>query len=432
MMEKDINHRKTEHIRLCLTDQVEGVNKSTGLEGISFIHNALPEINFHDINIETSFLGKSLKAPFLVSSMTGGSELATEINVNLAAASEEKGWAIGLGSTRALLESSAHEDSFLIRKQAKTVPVIANLGAVQFNYGYGVDECQRIVDATEADSLVLHLNSLQEIVQDGGDLNRWAIGLGSTRALLESSAHEDSFLIRKQAKTVPVIANLGAVQFNYGYGVDECQRIVDATEADSLVLHLNSLQEIVQDGGDLNFENLLPKIEEVCKKLSVPVGVKEVGFGIDGTVAEQLHNVGVTYIDVAGAGGTSWSQVEKLRTEDPLRKLAAEAFNSWGIPTKDCIVSVKSKLPTVPIVASGGMKTGLDAAKAITIGANIVGFARTLLQAATESVESVLKVMDQIEFELKMTMFGIGADSIQALQNTNRVTIMGKSLLEDN
>jgi len=349
-METDINIRKTEHIRLCLTDEVEGVNKSTGLEGINFIHNALPEINFNDIHIETTFLNKKLKAPFLVSSMTGGSELASKININLATASEEKGWAIGLGSTRALLESSAHEESFLIR-----------------NY----------------------------------------------------------------AKTVPIIANLGAVQFNYGYGVDECQKIVDQTEADSLVLHLNSLQEVVQDGGDLNFENLLPKIEEVCKTLNVPIGVKEVGFGIDGTVAEKLYNAGIDYIDVAGAGGTSWSQVEKLRTEDDLRRNAAEAFNNWGLPTKDCIVSVRSKLPQAPIVASGGMKTGVDAAKALTIGANIVGFARTLLHAATESVEDVLKVMEQIEFELKMTMFGIGASNVEALKNTNRVSILGRSLLDE-
>ena len=349
-METDINVRKTEHIRLCLTDQVEGVNKTTGLEGISFIHNALPEINFNDIQLKTTFLNKQLKAPFLVSSMTGGSGLASKININLATASEEKGW---------------------------------------------------------------------------------AIGLGSTRALLESKAHEESFLIRTHAKTVPLIANLGAVQFNYGYGVEECQRIIDRTEADSLVLHLNSLQEVVQDEGDLNFENLLPKIEEVCKNLTVPVGVKEVGFGIDGSVAKKLYDVGISYIDVAGAGGTSWSQVEKLRSKDPLRKAAAEAFNSWGIPTKDCIVSVKSQLPKAPIVASGGMKTGLDAAKAITIGADIVGFARTLLQAATESVESVIEVMDQIEFEMKMTMFGIGAIDLEALKNTNRVSIMGRSLLDE-
>ncbi|HLR64779.1 MAG TPA: type 2 isopentenyl-diphosphate Delta-isomerase [Pseudogracilibacillus sp.] len=349
-MEKDINVRKTEHIRLCLTDAVEGVNKTTGLEGISFIHNALPEIDFHDISLETSFLNKPLKAPFLVSSMTGGSDLATEINKNLALAAEEKGW---------------------------------------------------------------------------------AIGLGSTRALLESTAHEESFLIREYAKTVPVIANLGAVQFNYGYGLKECQEIVDRTGADSLVLHLNSLQEVVQDGGDLNFKDLLPKIEEVCKGLSVPVGAKEVGFGIDGTVAEKLYDAGVSYIDVAGAGGTSWSQVEKLRSEDALRKAAAEAFNDWGLPTKDCIVSVKSKLPKAPIVASGGMKTGVDAAKAITIGADLVGFARSLLQAATESVEAVMKVMEQIEFELKMTMFGIGAQNLTELQNTKRVSIMGRNLLDE-
>ncbi len=349
-MEEGINKRKTEHIRHCLTGNVEGVNKSTGLEGISFIHNALPEINFDDINLAASFLGKQLKAPFLVSSMTGGSELATKINQNLAIGAEEKGW---------------------------------------------------------------------------------AVGLGSTRAFLESDAHKDSFLIRKQAPTVPLIANIGAVQLNYGYGAEDCQRIVDLTGADSIYLHLNPLQEAVQDEGDLNFENLLSKIEKVCKALDVPVGVKEVGFGIDGTIAKKLYDAGITYIDVAGAGGTSWSQVEKLRSKDPLKKAAAEAFNNWGIPTKDCIVSVRDTLPDVPIVSSGGMKTGVDAAKALTIGADVVGFARKLLQAATESDEAVIQTMDQIELELKMTMLGVGAKTITDLKNTKRVTIMGQSLLED-
>jgi len=350
-VEADINIRKTEHIRLCLTENVEGVNKSTGLEGISFIHNALPEIDFADIQLETEFLNKKIKAPFLVSSMTGGSDLATSINRSLAEAAEKNGW---------------------------------------------------------------------------------VLALGSTRALLESDAYKESFLIRKYAPTAPLIANLGAVQLNYGYGVQECQRLVDLTEADSLVLHLNSLQEVVQDGGDLNFSNLLPKIKEICTGLPVPVGVKEVGFGIDGVVAEKLYDAGVSYIDVAGAGGTSWSQVEKLRSQDPLRKAAAEAFNSWGLPTKDCIVSVRSRLTEVPIVASGGMKTGLDAAKAITIGADVIGYARSLLQAATESAESVINTMDQIELELKMTMFGIGVKSLEELKNTNRVNIMGRSLLDEN
>ncbi|WP_337019942.1 type 2 isopentenyl-diphosphate Delta-isomerase [Oceanobacillus massiliensis] len=348
-MEKGINQRKTEHIRLCLTGNVKGVNKSTGLEGINFLHNALPEINFADITLETSFLNKKLKAPFLVSSMTGGTELATKINQNLALAAEEKGW---------------------------------------------------------------------------------ALGIGSTRAFLESDQHKESFLIRKQAPTAPLIANIGAVQFNYGYGAEDCQRIIEKTGADSIVLHLNSLQEAVQDGGDLNFENLLPKIEQVCKTLGAPVGVKEVGFGIDGEAAERLYNAGISYIDVAGAGGTSWSQVEKLRSRDPLKKAAAEAFNNWGNPTKDCIVSVRSKLPEAPIVASGGMKTGVDAAKAITIGADIIGFARQLLKAATESAEDVIQTMEQIELELKMTMFGIGVKNLDELKNTKRVSILGQSLLD--
>ncbi len=348
-MDNGINQRKTEHIRLCLTGNVEGVDKTTGLEGIHFIHNALPEINFESITTETSFLGKKLKAPFLVSSMTGGSELAIEINQNLAIAAEERGW---------------------------------------------------------------------------------VMAIGSTRAFLESDRYKESFLVRKQAPSVPLIVNIGAVQFNYGYGPEDCQRIIDKTDADSIVLHLNSIQEIVQDEGDVNFENLLPEIERVCKTLDVPVGVKEVGFGIDGEVAQRLYDAGISYIDVAGAGGTSWSQVEKLRSRNKLKKAAAEAFNNWGIPTKDCIVSVRSKLPEVPLVASGGMKTGVDAAKAITIGADLIGFARHLLQAATESPEAVMETMEQIELELRMTMFGIGVKNLEELKNTKRVSIMGTSLMD--
>src|SRR5699024_10316496 len=170
-MPEKINRRKTEHIRLCLNENVEGVNKTTGLEGISFIHNALPEIDFNDIQLETEFLGKQISAPFLVSSMTGGSDLAVKINQNLATAAEEKGWVMALGSTRALLESDAYKESFVLRDYAPSVPLIANLGAVQLNYGYGAEECQRIIEMTGADSIVLHFNSLQEAVQDEGDLN---------------------------------------------------------------------------------------------------------------------------------------------------------------------------------------------------------------------------------------------------------------------
>src|SRR5699024_9094821 len=138
-------------------------------------------------------------------------------------------------------------------------------------------------------------------------------------------------------------------------GAEECQRIIEMTGADSIVLHFHSLKEAVQDEGDMNFTDLLPKHERLCTKLDVPVGAKDVGFGIDGTVAQKLYNAGISYIDVAGDGGTSWSQVEKLRSQDPLKKAAAESVNNWGIPTKDCLVSVRSRLSEVPLVASGGM-----------------------------------------------------------------------------
>src|SRR5699024_9507266 len=129
---------------------------------------------------------------------------------------------------------------------------------------------------------------------------------------------------------------------------------IEKTGADSLVLHLNSLQEVIQDGGDLNFKDLLPKIEKICREVDYPIGVKEVGFGIDGHVAKQLKEAGVSYIDVAGAGGTSWSQVAKLRSPATLRKEAAEAFNSWGLPTKDCNVSVNTHVAGAQVIASGG------------------------------------------------------------------------------
>src|SRR5699024_136778 len=235
----------------------------------------------------------------------------------------------------------------------------------------------------------------------------FAISLASTTSVLGGTVPTTD---RKSAV-------YGTKQIDYGYGVIEYHEIVEETGGVFLVFHFNSLQVVVQAGGYLNFENIVPVVEKVCVELEVPVGVKEVGFGIDGTVAKKFHDAGVSYIDVAGAGGTSWSQVEKLRSKDPLRQRAAEAFNSWGNPTKDCLVSVRKNLPETTLVASGGMKTGLDAAKAITIGANVVGFARTLLQAATESVDDVLQVMEQIEFELKMTMFGVGVDSIEGLRN---------------
>ena len=262
---------------------------------------------------------------------------------------------------------------------------------------------------------------LTGIWQIAAEERGWALALGSTRALLDSDGHASSFLMRKYAPSVPIIANLGAVQFNYGYGVEECRRIIEITEADMLVLHLNSIQEVIQEKGDTNFKGLLKKIEQLCSTLEVPVGVKEVGWGIDGQTAKKLSEAGVAFIDVAGAGGTSWSQVEKFRAKDPIRRVAAEAFNEWGIPTAESIRLVRGKIGNRPLIASGGMRTGLDGAKTIALGADLVGFGRSILKEATQSPEDVLEVMKIREMELRMSMFGIGAQTIQELKDTPRL-----------
>ena len=339
-MTSSIEQRKSEHIQITLNKEVTGESITTGLESFSFIHNALPEIAFEEISIETEFLGFECKTPFLVSSMTGGTALAETINRNLAIAAEESGW---------------------------------------------------------------------------------ALALGSTRALLDSDGHASSFLMRKYAPTVPIIANLGAVQLNYGYGVEECRKIIELTEADMLVLHLNSIQEVIQENGDTNFKGLLKKIEHLCNKLQVPIGVKEVGWGIDDQTAQKLYNAGVAFIDVAGAGGTSWSQVEKFRAKDPIRRVAAEAFSEWGIPTTTSIQLVRKKIGSSPLIASGGMQNGMDGAKTIALGADLVGFGRSILKEATQNTEDVLEVMKIREMELQMTMFGIGAQTIQELKDTSRL-----------
>lgn len=231
----DIGGRKTEHIRLCLEEEVGAEGISTGFDKYMFRHNALPELNFEDISLKTTFLGAPVRTPFLISSMTGGSELAAMINDRLAEAAERRGWAMGVGSVRAAVERNE---------------------------------------------------------------------LSST------------FAVRRKAPSIPIIANLGAVQLNYGFSTEDCMRAVEIVGADMLVLHLNSLQEVFQPEGNNAFGGLLSRIEDICRSLPIPVGVKEVGWGIDGVTAKRLRGAGVAFIDVAGAGGTSWSQVEKFRSAD--------------------------------------------------------------------------------------------------------------------
>ncbi|CAM4243142.1 type 2 isopentenyl-diphosphate Delta-isomerase [Saccharibacillus endophyticus] len=332
--------RKSEHVRLCLEEEVAGVGVTTGFERYVFRHNALPELNFDAIDLSAEFVGRALQAPLLISSMTGGSAGTGRINERLAEAAQLRGWAMGLGSVRA---------------------------------------------AVEREDLA------------------------------------ETFKVRHKAPDIPVIANLGAVQLNYGFGTDECRRAVEIAEADALVLHLNSLQEVFQPEGNTNFADLLPKIKRLCLELGVPVGIKEVGWGIDGETALRLAEAGIAFIDAAGAGGTSWSQVEKFRSSDRMRRTAAEAFASWGTGTADCITEIRAALPDLPLIGSGGLKNGVDAAKAIALGADLAGVGRALLGPAVDSAERAASAMEQAEFELRTVMFGIGAGSVAELKATKRL-----------
>ncbi len=326
--------RKSDHIRINLEEDVSS-GLTTGLERWRFPNQALPELDLQDIRTDQVFLKKSISAPLLISSMTGGTESATQINQRLAEAAQHNGIAMGVGSQRAAIED----------------PKLAS-----------------------------------------------------------------SFAIRKFAPDILLFANLGAVQLNYGYDLEQCTRAVEMIAADALVLHLNALQEALQPEGDTNFTNLLQKISEVASKLPVPVIVKEVGWGISGDTARRLVEVGVAVIDVAGAGGTSWSQVELHRAEDEQARRIAATFIDWGIPTADAIIDVRKSLPDIPIIASGGLRNGLDAAKCIALGADCTAMAGPYLRSAAQSPEALQSTIEGIIRELKVTMFACGARDIAALK----------------
>ena len=334
MDDPNITSRKTDHIRINLEkDVLSGL--TTGLEKYHFIHQALPEMDLEDVQLGQDIFGREVKIPILISSMTGGTHETGVINRRLAEAAQATGAAMGLGSMRAAL----------------------------------VDE-----DA------------------------------------------KHSFMVRDIAPDIFLMANLGAVQLNYGFTVDHCQMIVEMVGADALVLHLNPVQEALQPEGDTRFANLLIKIEHVCKALSVPVVVKEVGWGISEKTARYLADAGVAAIDVAGAGGTSWSQVEMHRINAPRKVEVAAAFRKWGIPTAESIQMARSGAPGLPIFASGGLNNGIDIAKCIALGACLGGLAGKLLQAAVESTEEVAETILQIKEEIQICMFASGASCVGQLQ----------------
>ena len=330
--------RKADHIRINVEEDVSFKRLGSGFDNYFFLHQALPELDFANIDTSTQFLGKSFKTPIIISSMTGGTDDAHQINRVLALAAQETGMAMGLGSVRAAIED---------RELAYT------------------------------------------------------------------------YRVRDVAPDILLLANLGAVQLNYGYGIEECKRAVEICEADGLILHFNALQEAVQPEGDSDFSGLFAKVEQICRGLSVPVIAKEVGWGFAQETARQLMSAGVSAIDVAGAGGTSWSQVEMYRAPTKRHARVAGAFIDWGIPTAHSIRYCKSAAPGLPIVASGGIRNGIDIAKSVALGAQIAGLAGDFLRAAVENgVEGVIDVAGALTDELRISMFGCGAADISSLAET--------------
>jgi isopentenyl-diphosphate delta-isomerase len=332
-----VSDRKTEHLRINLEEDVQFSEVTNGFEKYRFIHQALPEIALDEINLDTSIFGREIRAPLLVSSMTGGAAEAERINRNLAEAAQATGIAMGLGSQRAALE-----DETLAR----------------------------------------------------------------------------TYRVRVVAPDILLFANLGAIQLNYGYSVNECRRAVEMVDADALILHLNPIQEAVQAKGNTNWSNLLSKIEKVCRALDKPVVVKEVGFGISEEIARKLADAGVSAIDIAGAGGTSWAAVESRRAPNAELRALAEKFWDWGIPTAESIARVRRGAPNLPFFASGGIRDGIEVAKAIALGATLAGLASPLLKLANVSTDATIAGIHALTAQLRVAMFGIGAKNLHTLRYT--------------
>ncbi|NJL92663.1 MAG: type 2 isopentenyl-diphosphate Delta-isomerase [Anaerolineae bacterium] len=334
-MSEVTERRKDDHIRINLEENVQFPTLTSGLERYRFLHRALPELDLNQIDTRVTLLGKTMTSPIFISSMTGGTERARQLNLVLAAAAQQ----------------------------------------------YGL-----------------------------------AMGVGSMRAAIENAALATTFQVREVAPDILLFANLGAVQLNYGYGVAECLRAVEMIEADALILHFNVLQEAVQPEGDVNFSKLADRVAAVCAALPVPVIAKEVGWGFSPQDVKLLHAAGIQAIDVAGSGGTSWSEVEYHRAPTAFHARVARSFADWGIPTAKAICYAREGAPDLPILASGGLRDGLDAAKSLALGATLAGMAGAFLKAADQSPAALNEFIEVVQAQLRVAMLCTGSANLEALR----------------
>jgi isopentenyl-diphosphate delta-isomerase len=344
-----IKGRKSDHLDICLEENVQARRVTTGFEEIYLVHRALPEIERSKIDLTTSVFNHKFSAPILVEAMTGGVDKATRINSAIAAAVEKLGIGMGVGSQRAAIEYPKLERTFSVA--------------------------------------------------------------------------------RKMAPNAFILANMGGAQLVKEYGVKEAKKAVRMLQADALAIHLNPLQEAVQPEGDTGYSGLLKKIEDMVHALDVPVIVKETGAGISAEDAEKLENAGVKGIDIAGIGGTSWAAVEYHRAKKNRKEFherLGEAFWDWGIPTAASLIETTQRVH-IPVIASGGIRSGIDMAKALALGASLTGVAYPILGHAVHGAEAVEKKLQFFIEGLRNAMFLVGADSVQKLKNVS-VIVTGKML----
>lgn len=329
--------RKRDHIQISLSPQSQTLGASR-LDQIELIHEALPEINFSEIDISTSLFGVALKTPLFVSSMTLGHSEAMGLNSRMAALCEQRGWAMGVGSQRRQLEDlEADQECRSLRRQYPKTVFLGNIGVSQ---------------------LITH-------------------------------------------------------------SMDQIQRLVDSLEANGLIVHTNPLQECIQPEGTPQFRGGLEALEKLCRTLSVPVILKETGCGFNTSTLKRLKNVGLAAVDVSGKGGTHWGRVEAERlSANDIKYSAGQTFANWGLSTVESLLSASEAKVECEIWASGGVRTGLDAAKLMALGAQRVGLAQPILKAALAGEDTLNQYMSSVEYELKVAMFCLGVSNLEGFKKS--------------
>ncbi len=347
-MAEETVKRKSEHIRICLNENTQAKQATTGFEDALLVHRALPEIDKKKSSLTTTVFDHKFAAPIIIGSMTGGTDEAKRINANIAEAAEKLQLGMGVGSQRAAIENTELEKTYAIA--------------------------------------------------------------------------------RKKAPNAFLVANIGGVQLVNGYGLKEVKKAIETIAADAVAIHLNALQEAIQPEGQTNFKGILERIGEIAKEVDIPVIVKETGSGISAEDALELEKAGVKGIDISGVGGTSFAAVEYYRAKGEKKtgkSLLGHTFWDWGITTVASLVETTQTV-RVPVIASGGVRNGVDAAKALALGASLTSLSQPVLHAAAKSVNDTEDALTNLIEELRNTMFVVGAENVEQLKK-KPIVLMGKT-----